>query len=233
MRFLYFGIFIFVCSLLHAQKNDELFRKAESLDAEVVQKAKEGDANSLIALAQTSEKGKAIVIEIAEKNENAQIVENAQMALGLNCELREKDYKQAIVWFTKAGEQGNGEAWYTIGNFYMEGLGVNSDIKKAFEYWLKGADCGDVNAMTMVGIVYSEGLGVVDIDVYKAFKYYKMSAELGCSTAQWHLGRCYQRGIGVGKNLTEAKKWFQLSAEQGEDRAIKSLKEMSNETPMK
>lgn len=174
---------------------------------------------ALFVLATTSEERRSILIEMAKENELA------QMTLGIVCE-NNQDYKQAIVWFTKAGEQGNGEAWYTIGNFYMDGLGVDVDLKKAFEYWLKGADYGDVNAMTMVGNVYSVVGGIVDIDVYKAFEYYKISAELGCSTGQFHLGECYQKGIGVSKDLTEAKKWFQRSAEQGEGRAIKSLKEM-------
>lgn len=210
MRKFFFIILIGICPLLYAQKTS---------DADLIRKAKAGDLQALFVLATTSEERKAILIEMAEKNEFA------QMTLGVVCE-KNKEYKQAIVWFTKAGEQGNGEAWYTIGNFYMEGLGVDRDPKKGFEYWLRGADYGDVNAMTMVGNIYSGGFGIVDIDVYKAFKYYKMSAELGCSTGQFHLGECYQKGIGVGKNLTEAKKWFQRSAEQGDERAIKSLKEM-------
>lgn len=210
MQKFFFIILIGICPLLHAQGDS---------DADLIQKAKEGNLQALFVLATTSEERRNILIEMAEKSEFA------QMVLGVVCEKNE-DYKQAIVWFTKAGEQGNGEAWYTIGNFYMDGLGVDRDLKKAFEYWLKGANGGDVNAMTMVGNVYSEGLGIVDIDVYRAFEYYKMSAELGCSTGQFHLGECYQKGIGVSKNLTEAKKWFQRSAEQGEERAIKSLKEM-------
>ena len=106
MKKFFFIIFIGLigtCPLLHAQK---------TFDAELTQKAQEGNLKALMELALTSEESKAILIEMAEKNEFA------QMTLGIVCEFN-KDYKQAIVWFTKAGEQGNGEAWYTIGNFYM------------------------------------------------------------------------------------------------------------------
>jgi len=48
-----------------------------------------------------------------------------------------------------------------------------------------------------------------------AFLYYTQSAESGYAKAQANLGYCYDKGIGTRINLTEAKRWYKRSAEQG------------------
>jgi len=43
----------------------------------------------------------------------------------------EKDYKEAVKWYTKAAEQGNAIAQYNLGNHYYKGEGVTQDYKQA------------------------------------------------------------------------------------------------------
>lgn len=150
--------------------------------------------------------------------------EMSQCCAGVYYE-RKENYKKALYWYEKAEKQGCGEAIFTIGEFYMDGKGVEKDEKKGFEYWVKAAKYGYDIAMVWVGNCYWFGF-VVDIDYYKAFDYYKMAAELGNCDGQFHVGECYQKGFGVIKDLNEAKKWFQLAAKQGEERAIEELKKM-------
>jgi TPR repeat protein len=56
------------------------------------------------------------------------------------------DYNNAIIWLTKAGNQGNTEAQDALGYIYANGKGVNVDTTKAI-YWYKlAADQGDYKA---------------------------------------------------------------------------------------
>jgi TPR repeat protein len=47
------------------------------------------------------------------------------------------DYQQALKWFRKAAEQGNGEAEFNIGYMYQEGLGVPASVDQAAEWYTK------------------------------------------------------------------------------------------------
>lgn len=53
---------------------------------------------------------------------------------------------------------------------------------------------------------------------------YRDAAMVGNAEAQMKLGYCYRNGIGVGRDMREAKKWFQRAADQGNEEAIKALK---------
>jgi TPR repeat protein len=50
----------------------------------------------------------------------------------------------------------------------------------------------------------------------------KKKAEAGNADSQYNLGLCYANGLGIGKNLTEAVKWYQLAANQGDGRGTEA-----------
>lgn len=49
----------------------------------------------------------------------------------------------------------------------------------------------------------------------RAFEYYLKSATTGYGKAQANVGFCYDTGFGTNKNPTEAKKWYEQAAKQG------------------
>lgn len=49
---------------------------------------------------------------------------------------------------------------------------------------------------------------------------------MGNANAQYNLALCYKKGIGVPQSEADAVKWFLKAAEQGDDDAIKALKEL-------
>lgn len=57
----------------------------------------------------------------------------------------------------------------------------------------------------------------IDIEVLKKL------AETGHSQSQFFLGRCYARGEGVKQDWSEAKKWYELSANNGDYKAQNNL----------
>ena len=61
-----------------------------------------------------------------------------------------------------------------------------------------------------------------DVALYSA-ELVKEAVEQGHADAQSRLGFCYWSGIGVGKDESEAVKWFKKAAEQGDVKAQYSL----------
>lgn len=54
-----------------------------------------------------------------------------------------------------------------------------------------------------------------------AIPWLKKASELGDPWAQYELGLAYQEGLGVSKNIRQAMQYYNMSAEQGFDGAIK------------
>ena len=62
-----------------------------------------------------------------------------------------------------------------------------------------------------------------DHDQEYAVELFKMAAQQGHAEAQFMLGHCNFHGYGVDENIDEAKKWYQLAADQGHKRAKTAL----------
>ena len=82
---------------------------------------------------------------------------------------------------------------------------------------------------TLWGVMYFCGLDVAK-DHKEAVKWYKQSALGGDMYGQYSFGEMRENGWGIEKNMAEAKTWYQKSADQGYDRAIEKLKELSGTT---
>ena len=50
----------------------------------------------------------------------------------------EQDYQEALKWFLKAGEKGNGRASFQAGYFFEQGLGTSPNKYEA-RYWYQKA----------------------------------------------------------------------------------------------
>jgi Sel1 repeat len=73
-----------------------------------------------------------------------------------------QDYKQALVWFTKAAdEHNNPSAEQNLGWMYEHGLGVTQDYQQAVTWYRKAADQGHVGGQCALAWMYQHGLGRV------------------------------------------------------------------------
>jgi TPR repeat protein len=91
---------------------------AEPYSAELVKKAKAGDASA---------------------QRNLGVCYGGGQGVG-------KDEKEAVKWFTKAAEQGEMHAQTTLGFCYRYGIGVTKDEKEAVKWFTKSAEQGEANA---------------------------------------------------------------------------------------
>src|SRR5262249_1751996 len=58
-----------------------------------------------------------------------------------------QDFKQAIVWYSKAAARGFAPAQYRLGTLFERGLGEKADLAKARVWYRRAADQGNIKAM--------------------------------------------------------------------------------------
>lgn len=100
--------------------------------------------------------------------------------------------------------------------------------QKAFAYCQKSAQLKNKEAQILLARFYIRGIGV-DCNYKEAVEILKEYAEQGNAAAQVAIGSMYFRGHdSIKQDLQEAKKWFSLAAEQGNQIALSVLKEKFN-----
>ena len=154
------------------RKAEEIFRKY----------AEQGDADAQFCLGLLLECGYGKV----------------KFSLPINEEDLEK-WKESVVWYRKAADQGDARAMRALGMAY-------SEPKETPWFW--------------------PTIARVDRDMEQAAEWFRKAAELGDFAAQRNLGYLYLKGKGVEKDKAEARKWLEKAAAQGDACAADLLKEM-------
>ncbi|PJB70426.1 MAG: hypothetical protein CO093_08105 [Alphaproteobacteria bacterium CG_4_9_14_3_um_filter_47_13] len=160
--------------------------------------------------------------EAAEKNNYAP----AQYGLGLTRLYGRgvsKNYKEALIWFSKAAAQNYEPAFYRLGALYYEGLGMEKrDPKQARNWFHRAALKGDLDATYALGLIYYNGDGM-EKDYVNAFRLWLRCAENNNADAQFNIGTLYENKKGVELDIEKAKEWYVKAAEQGHEGAIEAL----------
>jgi hypothetical protein len=126
----------------------------------------------------------------------------------------DKDYSQAVYWFTKAAQQGNAQAQCNLGYGYEKGYGVAKDYNQAVYWYTKAAQQGDAQAQCNLGYEYEKGYGVAK-DYNQAVYWYTKAAQQGNAQSQCNLGECYFYGNGVIKDYNKAVELYNKATQQG------------------
>lgn len=139
--------------------------------------------------------------------------------------------KDSAIWVTRSAINGYDSAQYNLGMMYYNGEWFEKSEKLAYEWLLKSAEQGNKYAQNQLAHLYYYGLGV-EYSIQNALKWYQKSAQNGYELAQCNLGIIYMNGEIAPELIPNSEKtayelaieWLQLSAEQGNDRAISLLK---------
>lgn len=140
-----------------------------------------------------------------------------------------KDYRRAYLWFERAAMQGDAIAADVLAFMSSQGLGVEQDINLAI-HWLKiSAERGYARAQVALGLIYEQSAGMVANDML-AVKWYKLAASQGDDRGQCYLAEMFEAGRGgLEVNIKEAARLYQLSLDQGNDRAKRKLSALKRE----
>jgi localization factor PodJL len=85
------------------------------------------------------------------------------------------------------------------------------------------ANQGNVLALTILGLRAVDGTDGVAVNLPEAIKYLTQAAEKGQAVAQYRLATLYERGQGVAVDPARASHWYELSASQGNRKAMHNL----------
>ena len=146
-----------------------------------------------------------------------------------NAAYRAEDYKQALIWYSKAADQGNAEAQAMVGILYARGLGVERNDAQALQWFFKAANHGSARALSLLGDMYSGGRGVQKddekaADFYsRAAQLFQLLAQLDDPSAQVSLGFAYLTGRGVEKDYKRAFEMFKSAANKEDQSAQYNL----------
>jgi len=125
----------------------------------------------------------------------------------------QKNIPKAEYYYTKAAEQGHGDACNKLIELYIGGEYVNQNYAKAIDL-CKKVPTNKVNGImccVLLGNWYFSGK-VVKQDYKEAFQWYKMASDFGDGDGQAYLGCMYKNGQYVKINYNEAFRLFTLSA---------------------
>ena len=90
----------------------------------------------------------------------------------------EHNDREALKWFTYAGEQGLADAQYNAGVMFYTGKGVYPDYKSAIDWWTLAAAQGHPNAQNNLAIMYAFAYGT-GLDTDKALQLWTAAAKQG------------------------------------------------------
>jgi localization factor PodJL len=82
---------------------------------------------------------------------------------------------------------------------------------------------GNALALTILGLRAVDGANGAPVNLPDAVKYLTQAAEKGQAVAQYRLGTLYERGQGVTADPAKASHWYELSAAQGNRKAMHNL----------
>lgn len=115
-----------------------------------------------------------------------ELCEKASCSASLDCQrfLGWRYYEQnnmdnALSWFCKAAQQGDGDALFGIGSVHF----VQRNFPTALQYYERAADHGCPKAYSWIGYIHQLGLGVPR-NIEMAANYYKKSAAHGSLLAE-------------------------------------------------
>lgn len=157
-------------------------------------------------------------IKYLEQAANAGHVD-AQNLLGVVF-YNERDYSKSLQWFKKAAAQAHPKAQYNLGKLYYKGKLGTTDYLNALKWFRISASNGNDEANNMLGVMYEEGKGVTQ-NYNTAYDYYLIAAKAGNPAAQYNIGCLIVRNKVTHYilNRSDAVKWFELAAKQGDKEA--------------
>lgn len=149
-----------------------------------------------------------------------------QYLTGKNCEPNERDayyWGGCYVYEASPDEPQYPPVAYHVGIACMNGVEMKRSTLQGLELVYKAARLGYAEAQAAIGFFLLEESSCL-YDPEQAFMWFEKAVQSNLSDAQRGLGLCYLLGEGVEQNLQEAKRWFRLAAEQGDEKAVLALK---------
>lgn len=126
--------------------------------------------------------------------------------------------EEAIRWFKKAAEQGEGYSQFEIAKLYFQGKYPTKDKEDGSKWITRIAESGSPTAQFLLGDFFMKAEGGRQ-DYKEAMKWMRLAADQGDSRAFLGIGLMYINGNGVELDLVELYLWTLLADMTGHNTA--------------
>lgn len=120
----------------------------------------------------------------------------------------------AAQWMQHGARLGNADAQITLGQWLLDGHGLQRDPAQALAWFLKAAQQGHPMGMNMTGRCFENAWGA-DADHFIAANWYRQAAQRGLDAGMYNLANLLATGKGVGLDHAAALAWYRQAANQG------------------
>lgn len=136
----------------------------------------------------------------------------------------ETNMTEAVRFYNLAAAQGDADALFELYRIFRCGTdNIASNEHAAVTYLKRAEEAGSSLAMIDLGTLYGNGKMGFRKNQEKAFHLFLKAANAGNAVGQFNLGVSYGGGLGVGRDDSEAVKWYRKAAEQGHVHAQANL----------
>jgi len=122
--------------------------------------------------------------------------------------------------YLSAAQQGDAEARFMLGLFYLEGRGVEQSTNMAASQFKLAATQGQARAQFVLGLMYYHGRGDIMKNEKMAKHWLTKAAMQGLADAQYSLGLLYARDE---PHMADAIRWWRKAAAQQHAKAQHNL----------
>ncbi|MGJ8697780.1 MAG: SEL1-like repeat protein [Verrucomicrobiaceae bacterium] len=133
---------------------------------------------------------------------------------------QEKNPKEALAWFKKAGEAGQVLGHVQAAKILLNGEGLQ--IVEGYTHLVAAAESGLVDMQNELGLLYLSGrLGVRDLTA--AASWFQRSAAGKYPAGAFNLATLYEQGMGVPQSFDQAGRLYTLAANAGHPQSTSAL----------
>ncbi len=127
------------------------------------------------------------------------------------------DAAKAVMWLTRAAEQGHKYAQPLLADQFRAGRGTPKNVTQAIKWYKLSAQEGNPWSAYELAMIYANGEGDHRKDVVEAVKWYHQAAEAGIVWAQYELASLFDKSKDIPHDFTQAAHWYEKAAQQDHD----------------
>lgn len=125
-------------------------------------------------------------------------------------------------WMLHSARLGHADAQTILGQWLLNGHGLNRDPVGALAWFLKAAAQGHPMGVNMAGRCFENGWGA-DADCFAAANWYRQAATKGLDAGMYNYANLLATGQGVKQDAAEALQWYRKAAALGHAKSMTKI----------
>lgn len=128
----------------------------------------------------------------------------------------------AVQWMLHSAALGSANAQTIVGQWLLDGHGVDASPQQAFAWFLKAATQGHAMGMNMAGRCFENGWGTA-VDAFVAANWYRQAAHKGLDAGMYNYANVLAAGKGLAQNHAHALELYRRAADLGHAKSMTKI----------